>query len=225
MFITSMGIFGFLSKAHLEQTQPVGNNSAKIERLEQMIAREQREINDAEKVIEQLDQAVAILQEYDRIRGPEGALAVRKSQTDERAQLRDIIDQAQATIDGYEDTKLSLEAEVRELELEVGPIRYVAELVYEDAQSNLESAVRWVIIILVVVFDPLAVLLLIAANASLAQLRETKPLENTAQEESAEADEVPETPDEDLRENSISITDTASVRAEDKIKNNIDTDT
>lgn len=187
MFITSMGIFGFLSKAHLEQTKPAGNNMAKIDRLDKMIAREQKEIDDAETVIRQLDEAVAILQEYDRIRGPEGALAVRRSQSDERAELKDIIDTAQDNLDRLEDQRLVLSAEVRELELEVGPIRYVAELVYDDAESKLEDAVRWVIIILVLVFDPLAVLLLVAANSTLAELKNGKEEKNRKKaEESSE---------------------------------------
>ena len=56
---------------------------------------------------------------------------------------------------------------MRAIELEVGPVKYIAELVYDDPDSNLDHAVRLVIIIIVLVFDPLAVLLLIAANQSI----------------------------------------------------------
>jgi len=171
MFITSMGIFGFLSKAHLEQAQPTGNNLAKIERLDQRISREKIEIVDANKVTSQLDEAVNTLIDYDRIRGKDGSIAVRQLQKDERLALKTIINEAQDSIDALEDEKFELSSAVREFELEVGPIRYVAELLYEDPKSNLETTVRWVIIILVSVFDPLAVLLLIAANNSLMHLQ------------------------------------------------------
>lgn len=171
MVITSMGIFGFLSKAHLDQTISVGDNTVIIERLEQKIAREQRNITDAEKVIAQLDQAVQVLMDYDRIRGDDGAIAVRQSQREERTQLETIIDESQDTIDELEGQKLELSKEQIALEAEVGPIKYIAELVYEDGQSNLDEAVRGVILLLVFVFDPLAVLLLIAANMSFSQLR------------------------------------------------------
>lgn len=192
MVITSMGIFGFLSKAHLDQTISVGDNTVIIERLEQKIAREQRNITDAEKVIAQLDQAVQVLMDYDRIRGDDGAIAVRQSQREERTQLELIIDESQDTIDELEGQKLELSKEQIALEAEVGPIKYIAELVYEDGQSNLDEAVRGVILLLVFVFDPLAVLLLIAANMSFSQLRpqESVQIVQDLPQESVEDDEI-----------------------------------
>lgn len=73
---------------------------------------------------------------------------------------------AQSEIDVFMDTKFALEAEYRKLEAEVGPVKYIAEFVYgEDTDKNiLEEAVRWVIVIIIFVFDPLAVLLLIASQ-------------------------------------------------------------
>jgi HAMP domain-containing protein len=64
------------------------------------------------------------------------------------------------------DKRIELESEYRKLEAEVGPIKYIAEFVYgEQADKNLlEEAVRWVIITIIFVFDPLAVLLLIASQ-------------------------------------------------------------
>lgn len=160
--ITSMGIFGFLSKAHLEQAKPAGNNIAKIERIDLQVAREKRTIQDSEKIISQLDQTVQVLMDAQRIRGPDGALAVRKSQQEERDNLTTTINEAQAKIDKLEDEKFELNIAVRDLKLEVGPIKYVAALIYEDAESNLENAIRIVILLLVVVFDPLALCLVIA---------------------------------------------------------------
>jgi len=169
MIITSLGIFGFLSKSHIEQGAPVGNNVAKIERLDQKITREQKEIDDATSVVLQLDSAVKTLTDYDRIRGPEGAIAVRQGQKDERATLKAMIDEAQDNIDKFEDERFDLQSTVRAFEVEVGPIKYVADMIYGDQadKSALESAVRWLIMIIIFVFDPMAVLLLIAANYSL----------------------------------------------------------
>ena len=175
MMLTSMGIFGLLSKAHLEQTSPVANNEIQITRLDQQVAREQSRITDAEQVISQLDQSVQALIEFDRIRGPDGALAVRESQAEQREVLRQTIDTAQTEVDRLEDQKLELTQELTAIALEVGPIKYIAELIYSDGQDRTEEAVRWVIIAFIFVFDPMAILLLMAANYTLDQ-RKKQPL-------------------------------------------------
>ena len=169
MLITSLGIFGFLSKAHLEQSiQSGGNNIIKVESLQRRIDNEQRAIRDAETVISQLDTVVETLLKYDRVRGEEGALAVRKSQTEERAELNSIINTSFLNIEELQIELLPLKKQQLELEVEVGPLMYVAELVYgKDAKENLGEAVRLVILLIVMVFDPLAVLLLIAGNIAL----------------------------------------------------------
>lgn len=193
--ITSMGIFGFLSKAHLEQAKPAGNNVAKIERIDLQVAREKRTIQDAEKIIAQLDQTVQVLMDAQRIRGPDGALAVRKSQQSERDNLTNTINQAQAKVDQLEDQKFELNVAVRDLKLEVGPIKYVAALIYEDAESNLENAVRLVILLLVVVFDPLALFLVIASLK--ARTIEFAELENKYKKSEPVPEPVTETFDEE----------------------------
>jgi len=169
MFITSMGIFGFLSKAHMDQTLTVGDNSLLIERLDKKIDREKIRIKDAETVVAQLDKTVQVLIDYDRIRGPSGALAVRESQNEERAQLSTIIDDAFDKIDTMSVEKLELDKEQLALEAEVGPIKYIAAFIYGDEldKNLLERAVRWIIITIIFVFDPLAVLLIVAANMTL----------------------------------------------------------
>jgi hypothetical protein len=175
MFITSMGIFGYLSKAHIDQTiQQGGNNELRIEMLERKIQRQQSIISDSEKVVAQLDEAVATLQEYDRIRGPDGAIAARASQAEERQALNETIETAYDVIESIQIDLLPIKKEQISLEAEVGPIRYVAELIYGEAdQQLLERAVRWMILIIIFVFDPLAVLLLIAANMTILQNRNT----------------------------------------------------
>ena len=196
MLLTSMGIFGLLSKAHLEQTSPVANNEIQIERLDQQIAREQSRIIDAEQVISQLDQSVQALIEFDRIRGPDGAIAVRESQADQREVLRLTIDTAQTEVDGLEDQKLELTQQLRAIELEVGPIKYIAELIYNDGQDRTEEAVRWVIIAFIFVFDPMAILLLMAANYTLDQRKKQLLIPDMSKEENKEETDVKETTEE-----------------------------
>lgn len=174
-FITSMGIYGFLSKAHIEQTITMeGNNALQIESIERRISNERRVISDAENVIESLDASVQILQEYDRIRGPDGALAVRQSQAEERQSLNDTIEQALQNIESYEDELRPLRQVALQQEAEVGPVKYIAALIYENPEEMLDNTVRIVVILIVLVFDPLAILLVIAANQSLLQRRGEK---------------------------------------------------
>ena len=164
--ITSMGIFGFLSKAHIEHDIAAGgNNQLYIENLERQITNQQRLITDSETVIGQLDSTVETLIEYDRIRGRNGALAVRESQTEQRNQLNDTINGAIAEIESLSDKLLPLKQEKLSLEVEVGPIKYISQLILgADDTDTLDRAVRIVIILLVLVFDPLAILLVVGAN-------------------------------------------------------------
>lgn len=177
MFITSMGIFGYLSKAHIDQTITVGDNSIQIEQIDIKINRQQKRIDDADMVISQLDEAVNTLIEYDRIRGETGAIATRESQKEERDNLNNIIDDASNIISELQVEKALLSKEQIQIEAEVGPIKYIAELIYGESTTRdiLEEAVRFVILTIIFVFDPLAVLLLIAANMSLTQ---RKPMTN-----------------------------------------------
>lgn len=169
MFITSMGIFGYLSKAHIDQTIQVGgNNELKIEMLERKIQRQQGIINDSEKVVAQLDETVEKLQEYDRIRGPDGAIAIRASQAEERTALNETIETSYNAIEDLQTELLPFKKQQISLEVEIGPLKYIAELVYgeENARDNFDNAVRWIIILLVFVFDPLAIMLLIVSTGA-----------------------------------------------------------
>ena len=174
MFITSMGIFGYLSKAHIEQSVKVGgNNELQITNLERQIGRQQSIITDSETVLSQLDQQVATLIEYDRIRGPSGSIAVRQSQSEERSLLNQTIDDAYVRIDGLQESLTPLKQEQLALEVEVGPLKYIAELVYGDeARTYFDEAVRGVIILIIFVFDPLAIMLLIVSTGMFKRDRE-----------------------------------------------------
>jgi chaperonin cofactor prefoldin len=178
VFITSMGIFGYLSKAHVEQTiNQGGNNEIRIESLQRKIDRQNNIITDAEKVVAQLDEAVEILQNYDRIRGPDGALAVRAGQAEERQSLNESINEAYDEIEVLQEELIPLQKQQLELEAEIGPLKYIAELIYgENAASYFDVAVRWIIILLVSVFDPLAIVMIIAGNVGLSQRKKISPM-------------------------------------------------
>lgn len=162
--ITSMGIFGFLSKAHIDQGVESGDATAKIERLDNRINANERDVERAQKTLDAFD---ATLDRYTELGYITRGLDARKEQTAEREAMRVIIDKAEAENDKLYDQRSELSAEVRAFEVEVGPIKYIADLIYEDGRENLEEAVRAVIIMLVLVFDPLAILLVVAANMQL----------------------------------------------------------
>jgi len=174
IFITSMGIFGFLSKAHLDQVKPTSSNNIKIELLDNQINQQQLIINRSQKTLDQLDKALEVYIEKEFVtRG----LKERKKQEEERTELNNAINKASDKIAELTNQKANLNLEQDKIEAEVGPIKYVAELIYgENAQDNFDKSVRIVILILIFVFDPLAVLLLIAANISLRQWRMKKVL-------------------------------------------------
>jgi hypothetical protein len=166
MLITSMGIFGFLSKAHLEQTAPAGDVAAKIERIDGSLARERMRITRGEQQLAQMDKAIDAI--IDRNNRAQTAMQVRTQQKRERDQIAAEMKDAQVAIDKLLDEKAPLMAATRAIKLEVGPIRYVAEMIYgEGSEKDLESAIRAMILLLVMVVDPLAVLMIIAASKNL----------------------------------------------------------
>jgi hypothetical protein len=181
IFITSMGIFGFLSKAHLDQVKPTSGNNIKIELLDNQINQQQKIIDRSQKTLDQLDKALEVYIEKEFVtRG----LKERKKQEEERNTLNNAINNASDKIAELTNQKASLSLEQNKIEAEVGPIKYVAELIYgENAEDNFDKAVRIVILILIFVFDPLAVLLLIAANISLRQWRMKRQLTQSKKQE------------------------------------------
>jgi len=315
MFITSMGIFGFLSKAHVEQTAPSTLIEGKIVQLDDQIVRENAKIerwtveldrlntgtnvrvdnlvdNEQDKlnlIYQRIDKEIADItaianrsietqkqridqakeradrdikqiqermkgafgkakfdKEIDQIRQNEVAVAASAQKeiiriqtqlneditkikekyqsqidvlTSNIAQLtgeasdktEDIdgkvekletqIQSSFVVIDGLNEEKFTLQGQIKEIEVEVGPIKYIAEFVYgTQADKNmLEEAVRWVIIIIIFVFDPLAVLLLIAANYNLKQ-RYGKSLEDFADQKFKFKDDAGVEPDQYWKE-------------------------
>ena len=162
MAITSMGTFGYLSKAHIEHTSDSQNIDAKLERIDQMITRERERIVRAERVQSQLDASINSLieQKYVVV-----GLEARRKQESERKDIAERIREYQTTIDKLTDEKIPLQQSMRDARREVGPIRYVAELIYGSSDTELmEKSIRGIIILLVLVLDPLAILLIMVST-------------------------------------------------------------
>ena len=175
MLITSMGIYGFLSKSHIDAGINTGEISVKIERVDNRIKSEQRQIDRAEKNILEMD---TTLEKTEYGFFDDSRLDERKRQSAEREQLNSIITKSENSIDDLLDKKSEYELEVKNFEVEVGPIKYIAALIYGDEAKNyLDNTVRYVILLLIFVFDPLAVLLLISANMSYRKELELYPPE------------------------------------------------
>ena len=169
MLITSMGIFGFLSKAHSDQSLVSGDVQSKIAVYDEKIKTSKDNIEANRKALKQMDEAVdQVMGRSSDEKGADKAVAIRRGQQKERARLQAEIATEQKTISALSEERAPIAAEVRKVEAEVGPIKYIANFIYGDnPDANvLEKAVTWVIIIIVIVFDPLAVILLLASQYS-----------------------------------------------------------
>lgn len=170
MVLTSMGVFGFLSKAHSDQDLVSGDVTARIAIYDEKIKQARDNIDMSRKSLVQMDAAVdQTLGRSSTEQGADKAAQLRRSQAAERTRLLKEIDTEQKKIQALNDERAPIAAEVRKVEAEVGPIKYIAALIYGDnPEANLlEKAVRWVIILIVIVFDPLALTLLLAATKSI----------------------------------------------------------
>jgi hypothetical protein len=165
-----MGIFGFLSKAHNDQNLVSGDVQSKIAIYDEKIRIQKDNIESARKALQQMDSAVdQTMARSTSENGADKATAIRRSQSRERGNLQKEISTAQGEIVKLNDLRAPIAAEVRKVEAEVGPIKYIAKLIYGDnPDANiLEKAVVWVILMIVAVFDPLALVLILAAQQSI----------------------------------------------------------
>jgi hypothetical protein len=170
MLLTSMGVFGFLSKAHTDQSLVSGDVTARIAIYDEKIKQARDNIAVARSALTQMDAAVdQTMSRSTTEQGADKAAQLRRSQAGERNRLLREIDAEQKKIQTLNDQAAPIRAEVRKVEAEVGPIKYIAALIYGDNPDTnlLEKAVRWVIILIVIVFDPLALTLLLAATKTL----------------------------------------------------------
>ena len=196
MVITSMGIFGFLSKAHLDQAVPTGDVAAQVSLFDEKIKTQRDNVEAARSALRQMDAAVdQTLSRSADEKGADRAAQLRRQQGAERNRLQADIARAQTEIARLNDQRAPVAAELRKVEAEVGPVKYIAALIYGDnPDANLlERAVRWVIIMLVIVFDPLAIMMVLASTESLKWEREKR-----AHEEQVRQDRIDQRIDHDL---------------------------
>jgi hypothetical protein len=201
MVITSMGIFGFLSKAHLDQAVPAGDISAQVAIFDEKIKTQRDNIDAARNALKQMDAAVdQTMSRSTDEKGAERAVQIRRSQQAERNRLQQEITRAQAEIVKLNEQRAPVAAEARKVEAEVGPIKYIAALIYGDnPDANLlEKAVRWVIIILVAVFDPLAVMMLLASTESYRWERQARAVRKEEKQDASELDDTVEPSAKDM---------------------------
>ena len=165
-FITSMGIFGFLSKAHIDQTTSGSSVIAELSLIDEQIKSEKQKLDSYQRSLSSLDKMVENLD-------VEKSVAVRSTQTRERNRINQEITNSISTIQKLNEQALPLRKDSKKIISEVGPIKFIADLLFTDSSENtLEKAVRYVIILIVIVFDPLAIVLLIAANRELNTLKQ-----------------------------------------------------
>lgn len=187
IFITSVGIFGFLSKAHLDQVVPENNNALQIQIIDEQIEQRQNTISRSQTQLEKMDELVINTTEETSwfSSSSQRAIDERNNQREERLLLEKTIDESLNKINELSDKKAGIRTEQLKLEADLGPIKYVAEFIYGDeAENHFDKAVRIIIIILIFVFDPVAVLMLISANISFKERRmnQSSNLENYIEE-------------------------------------------
>ena len=179
MFITSMGTFGFLSKAHIDQSLNAGaGTTEQIQIINNKIELQKQSLGDIDKQISQIDSAISKLTER-------GQASTSLKAAEQQRKTRDALVRKKEdfvrNISQLNEQRFKLETSIKKIEAEVGPLKYIAELIYGQTNDDLlEKAVRWVILIIVFVFDPLAVVLLIAANVGLQHKKNLLDLTNPA---------------------------------------------
>ena len=198
MLITSMGIFGFLSKAHNDQNLVSGDVQSKIAIYDEKIKTAKDNIDANRKALKQMDEAVdQVMGRSNDEKGADKAVQIRRSQQKERARLQSEIASEQKIVAQVNEERAPIAAEVRKVEAEVGPIKYIAKFIYGEhgADENmLEKAVTWIIILIVIVFDPLAVIMLLAAQMTFGWQRKQEPVQEVADKPVQEvAEEIKDT--------------------------------
>ena len=244
MVITSLGVFGYLSKAHSDQSLVSGDVMAKISVYDEKIKTARENIDANRKALKQMDEAVdQVMARSTSETGADKAVGVRRAQQKERARLQSEIQAEQKIIVAVSQERAPIAAEIRKLEAEVGPIKYIAHLLYsENPDANiLEKAVIWVTVLIVIVLDPLAVVLLLASQFSFQRFREqeeeqvvqdwfaqgkerARQLDDEAAAPAAELDKTPteteqeETTEGNSPEKKSDVVSTATVTESTKLK-------
>lgn len=162
MAVTSGGVYGFLTKGHIEQETPLADKNLRIERIDNQIQSERNAISRAQARVDQLDGVINTLIEFDKISGPDGARAVRDRQEPERKEMQDLINGSYTRIDVLNDQKLVFQQEVASTEAKLGPVKYLAALF----NLPVDKSVQYFTLLIVILLDPFAIMLVIATSIS-----------------------------------------------------------
>jgi len=172
MLITSMGIFGYLSKAHIDASVTSDSYSLEASIVDKRLEGKQLQLDNLTGRLESLDYVLQTSQPKDRN-------YVNKVQTTERNEINAEIDILVDEIVALNEQKMPILRQQLDQEAELGPVKYIADMIYgDDAESYYDNAVRWIILTIIFVFDPLAIMLLIVSTAAFKRDREkpAKPL-------------------------------------------------
>ena len=161
MGLNAVGVFGFLTRAHLEHMMAVDLALAdRTADIDARLAIQGQTVADLDRRIAQIDAAI---EQSTRLGRPVGAMTIADQKRRDRADIvAERQHQAQA-LAGLQIEKAKIDAQRRRAEADVGPLRYIAELAGAPA-TDLERPVRWLTLALVAVLDPMVVVLLLAAG-------------------------------------------------------------
>lgn len=167
MLITSLGIYGFFARAHIEQQiQMTTGETSRLPLIESKIKVERQKLADLDKQLAQIDNSLSVMTEKSKgTKDARSALNAAQQQRKNRDGLVASKDKLFTSISELEMEKSRLENVIKKNEVEVGPLKYLAKLYYGEANAdNVEQAVQMLILTLIFVFDPLAIALLLASN-------------------------------------------------------------
>ena len=162
MAVTSGGVYGFLTKGHVDQNTPLTDTNLRIERIDNRIAANQSLIVREENRLAQLDAVIQTLIDFDKISGEDGARAVRANQESERTASQKSINTAYERIDGFRDQRLEFSQNVTEVEAKLGPVKFLAALF----QLDTDKTIIYFTLLIVLLLDPFAILLVVATSMS-----------------------------------------------------------
>jgi len=178
MMITDIGIFGYLSAGHLTAVTPTKSIQVQIDAIDQKIASDQKTIDRANQQLSELDKS---LDTYFKNNAATKGLKARAAQKPERDQLTKEISDCQKDIDTLNSQEEPLKQQMIDVSQKLGPIKYVAALFYSNpTQDQMDTSVRYMILLIMSVFDPLAIMLVVGAGISLREyLDEKKKIKDT----------------------------------------------
>jgi len=161
VLLTSMGTFGYLSRAHLATADSLQLSHLQIQPLQEQFDLEQSKLKNAQTSLDTLDR-------FANTSNPKDAPFVRYLQKAERQRIDNQISDSTGKLEVLNSKLLPLKTKEAVTTSDIGPLKYIAEMIYgKDASNHFDETVRFVIIFIVMVFDPLAIILLLAGNSSI----------------------------------------------------------